>query len=247
MSEERMETASSHDGHEDISNTDRVSLISAAVNSALDKQRQLFIDELDSKLGQPTRTAIKTVDDFVFQKEGNKIQHKFNTERATRLSDILALVQSNRCEDAEVAIRSELEEIQQRNKLIKIADRHGWDTVREYTLHPLADNNEDAAKIRSAIARASRKRWSAKPYERRSPPISTATGTGRGQNQLFRSKQGFNNNNNNSYFAPGSCFICNLPGHFAKHCPYANRQSTTRTTPSATESRQVEYTQSSKQ
>lgn len=171
MSEERMGTTSSHDGHKDISNTDRVSLISAAVNSALNKQRQLFIGELDSKLGQPTKTAIKTVDEFVFQKEGNKIQHKFNTDRAIRLSDILTLVQSNRCEYAEVAIRSELEEIQQRNKLIKIADRHGWDTVREYTLHPLADNNEDAAKIRSAIARVSRKGWSAKPYERRSPPI----------------------------------------------------------------------------
>jgi hypothetical protein len=108
---------------------------------------------------------------------------------------MLALMQYNRWEDAEVAIRSELEEIQQRNKLIKIADRHGWNTVREYTLHPLDDNNEDAAKIRSAIARASRKRWSAKPYKRRSPPISTATGSGRGQNQLFRSKQGFNNSN----------------------------------------------------
>jgi hypothetical protein len=33
MSEERMGTSSSHDGHKDISNTDRVSLISAAVNS----------------------------------------------------------------------------------------------------------------------------------------------------------------------------------------------------------------------
>lgn len=231
MSEERMGTGSSHDGHKDISNTDRVSFISAAVNSALNKQRELFIGELDSKLGQPTRT----VDDFVFQKEGNKIQHKFNTDSSTRLSDILTLVQSNRCEDAEVAIRSELEEIQQRNKLIKIADRHGWDTVREYTLHPLADNDEDVAKIRSAIARASRKRWSAKPYERRSPPISTATGTGRGQNQPFRSKQGVNNdNNNNLYFVRGSCFICHLPGHFAKHCPYANRRSTTRRTPSAT-------------
>ena len=226
-----MGTGSSHDGHKDISNTDRVSFISAAVNSALNKQRELFIGELDSKLGQPTRT----VDDFVFQKEGNKIQRKFNTDSSTRLSDILTLVQSNRCEDAEVAIRSELEEIQQRNKLIKIADRHGWDTVREYTLHPLADNDEDAAKIRSAIARASRKRWSAKPYERRSPPISTATGTGRGQNQPFRSKQGVNNdNNNNLYFVRGSCFICHLPGHFAKHCPYANRRSTTRRTPSAT-------------
>ena len=204
MSEERMGTSSSHDGHKDISNTDRVSLISAAVNSALSKQRQLFIGELDSKLGQPTRTAIKTVDDFVFQKEGNKIQHKFNTDRAIRLSDILTLVQSNRCEYAEVAIRSELEEIQQRNKLIKIAD----DMAGTLFVNILF--------ILLLITTRTLQRF---------VPLL----------QEFQGKDGV---------------LSPMKGDLHLFCQTLSvrkSRSTTRTTPSATESRQVEYTQSSKQ
>jgi hypothetical protein len=40
---------------------------------------------------------------------------------------------------------------------LKIADRHGWDTVREYSDDPLADDEEDAVKLRGAISRANRK------------------------------------------------------------------------------------------
>ena len=68
-------------------------------------------------------------------------------------------------------------EIRQRNKLIKISDRHGWDTIREYTLHPLADDNEDASKLRTAIARVSRKRNVSKPYDRK-PPTQPNQGYG---------------------------------------------------------------------
>ncbi|KAH3712457.1 hypothetical protein DPMN_072159 [Dreissena polymorpha] len=52
----------------------------------------------------------------------------------------------------------------QRNKLLKIADKHGWDTVRDYDEHPLADNDDDAAKLRSASARANRNRRF-RPYD----------------------------------------------------------------------------------
>jgi hypothetical protein len=77
-----------------------------------------------------------------------------------------------------------------RNKLIKIADRHGWDTIREYTLHPLADDNEDASKLRTAITRASRKRNVSKPYDRKSPtqPNQGYGGFAGRQSSLFRAK-----------------------------------------------------------
>ncbi|KAH3709711.1 hypothetical protein DPMN_069174 [Dreissena polymorpha] len=51
-------------------------------------------------------------------------------------------------------IRSEVQALLQCKKLLKIADKHGWDTVRKYNEHPLADNDIDAAKLCSAIARA---------------------------------------------------------------------------------------------
>jgi hypothetical protein len=38
------------------------------------------------------------------------------------------LIQSGHNEDAEDVVKSEISEIRQRNKLIKIANRHGWDT-----------------------------------------------------------------------------------------------------------------------
>ena len=55
-------------------------------------------------------------------------------------------------------INSELDTLRQCNKILKIADRHGWDAVNKYLDDPLADNNEDASKLRGAIVRAGRKR-----------------------------------------------------------------------------------------
>ena len=53
-----------------------------------------------------------------------------------------------------------------RNKILKIADRHGWDTVKEYLDSPLADDKEGASDLRAAISRANRKRSTPKPYNR---------------------------------------------------------------------------------
>jgi hypothetical protein len=61
------------------------------------------------------------------------------------------------------AIKSEISQIGQRNKIIKIADRHGWDVVKEYPIHPLADDNDDAVKFRATFNRANRRR--PKPYD----------------------------------------------------------------------------------
>jgi hypothetical protein len=55
-------------------------------------------------------------------------------------------------EAAELIIKSELNEITRRNKIIKIADRHGWDVVKEYYIPHLADDNEDAVKLRMKLS-----------------------------------------------------------------------------------------------
>ena len=62
----------------------------------------------------------------------------------------------------------------ERNKIIQIADRHGWDEVKEYSIPPLADDNEDAVKLRAAINMATRKH--AKPYERSNSTFTTGGG-----------------------------------------------------------------------
>lgn len=53
---------------------------------------------------------------------------------------------------------AEKETLRKRNKILKIADKHGRDTVQEYLESPLADDKDDAANLKAAIRRASRKR-----------------------------------------------------------------------------------------
>uniref|UniRef100_A0A8W8MR18 Uncharacterized protein n=1 Tax=Magallana gigas TaxID=29159 RepID=A0A8W8MR18_MAGGI len=51
------------------------------------------------------------------------------------------------------------------NKILRIADKHGWGTVKEYVDSDIADNSEDAVRLRSAISRAANKKRQS-PYER---------------------------------------------------------------------------------
>ena len=52
------------------------------------------------------------------------------------------------------------------NTILKIADCHGWDTVKEYLDSPLADDKEDASDLRAAISRTNRKQSTPIPYNR---------------------------------------------------------------------------------
>jgi len=197
-----MESEPEHHGNRnELSNSDQMSLMNTIIDRALERQRKFLIDHIDSKLDTVTRPVLATVEEFDFRQEGNKIQHKFNSQRSGKLSEFLRLIQSGHNEDTEDVVKSEISEIRQRNKLIKIADRHGWDTVRGYTLHPLAD----ATKLRTAITRASRKRNVSKPYDRK-PPIQPNQGysgfAGR-QNSLFRAKVQ-PKDNSATIFAPSS-------------------------------------------
>ena len=202
-----MESEPEHHGsRNELSNSDQMSLMNIVIDRALERQRKILIDHIDSKLDTVNRPVPATVEEFDFRQEGNKIQHKFNSQRSGKLSEVLRLIQSGHNEDTEDVVKSEISEIRQRNKLIKIADRHGWDTVREY---PLADDNEDATKLRTAIARASRKRNVSKPYDRK-PPIQPNQGYGGfagRQNSLFRAKVQ-PKDNSAIIFAPGSCATC---------------------------------------
>jgi hypothetical protein len=137
----------------------------ASLNSALTKQKQDILSELQPNRQSSTSTCKESSinsscqpNKFEFKQEGIKIQFNFNSERIDSLESISSLISQCKFDDTRALINSELDILRQRNKILKIADRHGWDTVNEYLDDPLADNNEDASKLRGAIVRAGRKR-----------------------------------------------------------------------------------------
>ncbi|VDH91758.1 Hypothetical predicted protein [Mytilus galloprovincialis] len=123
-------------------------------------------------------------------------------------------------------VKTELDTLNQRNKILKIADRHGWDTVHEYLDDPLADSVEDASKLRTAVFRANRKRTANKPYSR---------GGGRGgfnAREFFRgfSKESGPRNDNYSQQKQLPAAVQRrtvlLLQKTRTHCPFLSLQST---------------------
>jgi len=94
---------------------------------------------------------------FVFKHEGNRIQHSFNSDCADKLAKLKSLIKIKDLTAASKLLSEEREIFRKRNTILKIADKHGWDTVQEYLDSPLADDKDDAASLRTAIARATTK------------------------------------------------------------------------------------------
>ncbi|XP_062600575.1 uncharacterized protein LOC134262208 [Saccostrea cucullata] len=224
----------------DFDATDAVRLFNRRIETALEKQRVAIVSKIQEKF------QYKSADSCDLQSEGNKIQFKFNEERLRALDLIEKKLSINDIGEIFVIINKEIEALHHRNKILRIADKHGWDTVKEYTDSDLADNPEDASKLRAAISRAAAKKRRYLPYSKE--PQSTKPGIfdGLTPRQLFRGNAGFqqytgynqkyNNRANPSYFRPNYqvpgnnviCLYCQLPGHFAKFCPYTDLQQRVR-------------------
>ncbi|XP_060592864.1 uncharacterized protein LOC132747484 [Ruditapes philippinarum] len=200
------------------------------LDKALNRQRSIFLDELETRFSSFSAKRSSPDLGFKFKSEGNKVQFDFNSDRIEGLSRIRDLCAVS-VQATKSTVDKEIDSLKQRNKILKIADKHGWDTVREYTDSPLADDSEDASNLRAAISRAMRSRRY-QPYQR----SSTASAAPQQKTQgLFRRFQGDNETNMSSRFGPGQplparfgvgpCFACHLYGHFAKQCPYVQRNT----------------------
>lgn len=93
--------------------------------------------------------------DFDWKKKGNKKQYEFNKSVEEQLEEIGV---SNTLLEARSIAEKGLSLITERNKLIKIADKHGWDTVNNYVSDPLAKDDADDKKLRKAVKDAEKTR-----------------------------------------------------------------------------------------
>ncbi|XP_062581906.1 uncharacterized protein LOC134243689 [Saccostrea cucullata] len=231
---------------EQLSNEDAVSLFNSSLRKALQQQNEVIVSSIVKQINsKPNNPATNTGHEdsaredtkhnsFDFKHEGHRIQHTFNTERIEKLIETKNFIEKKDLENAALTIEKEIGELRQRNKILKIADRHGWDTVNEYLDDPLADNNDDAVKLRGAVSRAVRKRnYRGKPY---TYPMQNRRQNAFAANDFFRTfGQTFATGGYKQFAKPieygagqqnfeRKCFFCRQVGHYVRDCPFARGQ-----------------------
>ncbi|KAJ8305077.1 hypothetical protein KUTeg_017372, partial [Tegillarca granosa] len=164
-----------------------VAIFNETLKNALETQRKRIIEELVSVASKKDHVPSSS-----FRSEGNKIQFEFNRDRINALGNIDLNCNVGNTSEASKLISSEIDNLNQRNKLLRIADKYGLDIAREYSDDPITENGEDAAKLRNAINSSGVKRNSNRfqPYFKGN---KKSTGLGYfdsfSSNQLFRGYQ----------------------------------------------------------
>lgn len=227
---------------DDFTSEDALYIFSDKLERALRRQKQEIVSELN--LAQSLATD-KKVPDFKFQ--SNKIQFEFNTDRENEIKKAVNLLENKRIEAAIDTLNSSVSHLNKRNKMVRIADKYGWDVVEEYQDDPITDDADDASKLRQAIFRVKKRNNNKKPYEK-TPRAShgqeprafpeqffrahgsdfgpSFPGTGYGYypySQPFTQPQeGYKKATPTAYggaAAKNVCFYCNKFGHWANKCP----------------------------
>ena len=180
--------------------------------SSMQRQNQAIADKQLSKIEE------SLTDTYKFKKRGNEEQSKHNTKVLSKLkeADDHLAVETDRLSEHNVldcreALSQGMTLIQQRQKMIKLADSSeaGWLVVHEYESNPLADNSDDEKRIFKAQTRAERKLKEDKKKRRdfrRYTPYS-------------QQKPGSAPDKQTGTTKPGRCFGCGDKGHWKKECP----------------------------
>jgi hypothetical protein len=229
---QRKSSSRANDGPE-LSTDGAVSLFSTVLTNALEQQKINIIQHFESRFAKNEKQTGVEAGDFVFKHEGNRIQHSFNRERADKLAKVESLIKIKDLTAASKLLTEERGILRKRNRILKIADKHGWGTVQEYLDSPLADDKDDAANLRTAIARAATKRRS-KPYDRPADRANISDKFASRGGAKFNARiflRGFGQFNGDGSRGQqqqfvGKCFYCNQQGHYARCYPLKGTTAT---------------------
>ena len=129
--------------------------ISKLVSDSAENLKRANAEAVDEQLRQVKK--LRREEPKSFKRKWNEIQYKFNSKLQDSLEEAKTHLETNAVEKAKESLTKGTLLLTNRQKLILLADKSefGWKTVKEYSQHELAED-DDGKKIRRAEERAER-------------------------------------------------------------------------------------------
>ncbi len=206
--------------------------LAAKITESVNNNLDTAMEGVKRKLSENTSLLEKRLKSDLpsFNKKGNEKQYKFNSDildrvqsASKKVASVLGAVQlpPDQQEDlvsADVNLQEGINELMQRNKMIRLADQSeaGWAVVEQYIGCDLAEGAEDERKIKCAeklaIKQLERKREKQQKFKRYPRNFYN-------RNNRFNMPY-FNRFQNRRRAQPSDlCFACRKPGHWQDECP----------------------------
>lgn len=208
---------------EDLTNAEAFQLFSCKLDAALAENKKSILKEFEAKTSA-TQGKENSVD---FKLEHHKERYNFLTDIQSDFEKIEKLIDFGNIAIVKDVIKNSVLRIKEQKKVIRIADKYGWDVAKEFKDDPITENSEESQRLRQAEARAKRKRFDKKGF---SNPF-------RGDSKFVQPRYapyprfqfnsaGWNNGGSQSgpyRIQPDQCLYCNGFGHWSINCPLKKR------------------------
>lgn len=141
---------------EDLTNAEAFQLFSCKLDAAMAENKKIDFKRIRSQKGKrilltSNLNTIKRGTIFLtdIQSDFEKIEKRFDFGDIAIVKDV---------------IKNSVLRIKEQKKVVRIADKYGWDVAKEFKDDPITENSEESQRLRQAEARAKRKRFDKKGF-----------------------------------------------------------------------------------
>ena len=199
-------------------------VVQAIINQSLTSVSQTLIKAVDERLEEFKSTLAPSEDSArpskrlkieasTLKKPGNQYKFQHGVKVLEKFESALESLGHNQVDKAKEALKEGIALVQQRIKLIRIADKSefGWETVNQYEADELASDSEDDKRIYRSEKRAEKKLKDKKRKKPQSRPASQAS--------VFQPIPAITSSRPTERANLGPCYACGKFGHLQFKCP----------------------------